>query len=342
MAPPESGKSWLSAMLCAEYMAEGDGVLYWDYESDIDEFIFRLKLCGVTPETHNLQNSHYWRSLPAVAESTHAAVELIEKHNIRLVIIDSVNRSMATRDGDPNSAGSYNTWHNLVPDALKATGAAVILIDHVAKDKDSRGNYAAGTEQKLSQVDVSYGIELIEPFANGKDGTLGLRVLKDRPGGVKADAFGDGNRKRWGLVHIKDNKDIPPMHVDGETGKQTHYKRFEVEPWDRYQTLNTYPSEEIKAVSDFLIDWDYDNSGEYVPFQVASFNVKASDKLFKFCVWRLVEMGIVASITSEGGVEMLRINQKDGYHPKLDKYNIKEYDPLYKEKELENANQITS
>ena len=44
---------------------------------------------------------------------------------------------------------------------IAAAGAAVVLIDHVAKDKEKRGRYAIGAQHKLAGVAVAYGIEVL-------------------------------------------------------------------------------------------------------------------------------------------------------------------------------------
>src|SRR4029077_4399962 len=66
-------------------------------------------------------------------------------------------------------------------------GCAVLVSDHVSKDKDQRGHWARGTGAKMGRYDgVSYTIELISAYSPGKEGRLRLKIAKDRCGGVGA------------------------------------------------------------------------------------------------------------------------------------------------------------
>jgi hypothetical protein len=71
----------------------------------------------------------------------------------------------------------------------RRTGAAVVLIDHVAKDADTRGRHAVGSQAKLNALDgAAYVIEVTEPLGRGMRGVVSMRVGKDRPGGVRPHA----------------------------------------------------------------------------------------------------------------------------------------------------------
>ncbi|HEY5333050.1 MAG TPA: hypothetical protein VIJ21_05825, partial [Solirubrobacterales bacterium] len=70
-------------------------------------------------------------------------------------------------------------------------GAAVVEVDHVVKDKESRGRFAIGGQHKLAGVDVAYLVALREPFGRGRVGELDLLVKKDRPGFIRQYADGE-------------------------------------------------------------------------------------------------------------------------------------------------------
>jgi len=42
------------------------------------------------------------------------------------------------------------------------TGAALVEVDHVAKNRETRGRFAIGGQQKLAGVAVAYGVEVID------------------------------------------------------------------------------------------------------------------------------------------------------------------------------------
>jgi hypothetical protein len=90
-------------------------------------------------------------------------------------------------------------WMRLLPKRFAAAGAAVVVIDHVVKNRDDQGRYAIGGQHKLAGVTgAAYRFTLIRPLArcHGSDPTTGvvvLTVVKDRVGYVRARAA-DGQK----------------------------------------------------------------------------------------------------------------------------------------------------
>jgi hypothetical protein len=58
----------------------------------------------------------------------------------------------------------------------------VIVLDHLTKDKESRGRFAIGSERKVGGADVHLGFETTLPLARGKSGKARIVTHKDRPG----------------------------------------------------------------------------------------------------------------------------------------------------------------
>ena len=84
---------------------------------------------------------------------------------------------------------------------LAMSGAAVVTIDHVTKSKEGRGNYAIGAQAKRADINgAAIMVEVILPFGRGMSGELTLKVTKDRPGHVRANAK---EAKFAGTVHLK-------------------------------------------------------------------------------------------------------------------------------------------
>ena len=67
----------------------------------------------------------------------------------------------------------------------------MLLLDHVVKDRESRGRWPIGGQHKLAGIDVAYSLRLIEPFARGRTGRAAVKVEKDRPGRVREFAEDD-------------------------------------------------------------------------------------------------------------------------------------------------------
>jgi len=88
---------------------------------------------------------------------------------------------------DSRSEDDYTRIHREVFTPLAEAGAAVLVLDHVAKTALSTG-YATGTGAKKRAMNGAYyAVKVIERFTPGEGGAASLTILKDRPGGVRAN-----------------------------------------------------------------------------------------------------------------------------------------------------------
>jgi hypothetical protein len=80
-------------------------------------------------------------------------------------------------------------WIRHFPRRLaRRTGAAVVLIDHVTKNADSRGRFAIGAQAKMAGLDgAGYIVEVRQPLGRGMRGAVSMRIGKDRPGAVRPE-----------------------------------------------------------------------------------------------------------------------------------------------------------
>jgi hypothetical protein len=107
----------------------------------------------------------------------------------------------------------------LLPRVLKRAGLAVLLIDHVVKDKDKRGRFSLGGQHKLAGIDCAYRVEVVKPFGRGRSGLVRMTVPKDRGGHV--EGFADDER-RIADVHLVSDADgsvtvsFDPLEPAGE------------------------------------------------------------------------------------------------------------------------------
>jgi hypothetical protein len=90
--------------------------------------------------------------------------------------------SFAIKDND-----DIATWMRLLPkQTADRTGAAVLLVDQVTKDCDTRGRFAIGGQAKRAALTgAAYTVEVAEPVGIGLRGAVVLGVAKDRPGYVR-------------------------------------------------------------------------------------------------------------------------------------------------------------
>lgn len=184
----ESGKSWLAQIAAAEVLKSYKKVVYIDFESDAIDIAKRLKILGVTkpeavqyfryirPERRNLLDDPAWLSL-------------LEEGSATLIVIDGVTESLTMWDGATKENDDITKWMREFPRALAKSGAAVVLVDHITKNAETRGRFAIGGQAKLATIDgAAYLIEPIKNLAPGVAGALTVRVTKDRPGAVRRNS----------------------------------------------------------------------------------------------------------------------------------------------------------
>jgi hypothetical protein len=121
-----------------------------------------------------------------------------------LAVVDGVTDSMALFGLSGMDADDVARWHRELPKAVASkTGAAVVCVDHVAKDSQTRGRFALGSQHKIAGLSgAAYVVEMEQPFAVGHAGRASVRVGKDRPGRVRG--LGGPWRKQDRTQHVAD------------------------------------------------------------------------------------------------------------------------------------------
>lgn len=181
----ESGKSLVMQALSSEILNAGGRVLFLDYESDPHSVVSRLRDLGTNapairerfdyrrPETRPDTSPEDWEKL------------LAGKYD--LIVIDGVTASMGTFGLSGMSNDEVNAWTRKLPRKLaEATGAPLVMVDHVTKSDDGRGRWAIGAQAKMADITgAAYTLEVVSSPKRGGIGKLRLRVGKDRPGYVR-------------------------------------------------------------------------------------------------------------------------------------------------------------
>lgn len=184
----ESGKSLLAQVEAVRILAAGGRVLFVDFESDPASVAGRLLEFGATPAQIAAEFVYVRPEVSHKANSVEAGAFLAHlRDRFDLAVIDGVTDSLAlygaeTRDNDGNTR-----WARELPKAIADhTGAAVVQVDHVTKDADTRGRFAIGGQAKLAALTgAAYTVEVSQPLGRGLRGVIVLRVAKDRPGHVR-------------------------------------------------------------------------------------------------------------------------------------------------------------
>lgn len=215
---PESGKSWLALHACAEQMCAGQHTIYIDFEDTIGGVIGRLIALDVDPQVI-LTRFHYIRPTePLGPEGRHALAALIARTTPALVVIDGLTEALTLHGLALESNRDIAAFLELLPRFIVRQGPAVVIIDHVAKDKEQRGRWAIGAQHKLAGVDgVSYGLEVVRPVVRDGDGLVRLVVAKDRPGHVRRIAV---ERKTAAEITTCSEKNILTLTITTPGGNQ--------------------------------------------------------------------------------------------------------------------------
>lgn len=214
----ESGKSWIAQIATAECLKNDKKVIYIDFESDAIDIVNRLKALGVS-RANLLQYFTYIRPEGARDADDPYWQAILEPQSATLIVIDGVTESLTMWGGESKDNDAITRWMRIFPRTVAtASGAAVVLIDHITKNAETRGRFAIGGQAKLATIDgAAYLVEPLEALAPGRTGTLTMRVTKDRPGFVRkiAGMWRKSDRTQEAAVFTIDSTRAQMQYVIG-------------------------------------------------------------------------------------------------------------------------------
>lgn len=213
----EAGKSWVALISCLVEINRGNHVAYLDFEDSEAGVVSRLLLIGANPEDIR-QLFHYVRpgSTPTPVQ-LRQFVARIGDLGPSLIIVDGVTEAMVMMGLELTDNSEVAKFGRMLLRPLADTGAAVVPLDHVVKNNESRGRYALGGVHKLNAVDgVQYMLEAVRPFGINTEGRSRLRIAKDRPAQIRRHALPGGrNPMHWfaDLVIRSEGEDFAAAHL---------------------------------------------------------------------------------------------------------------------------------
>lgn len=180
---PASGKTWVALVGVAQQAELGNPTLVVDFEDRAQTLIARLWALGLTDQQiadhvryvrpHDALTPDTWTRLAAKAEGC------------TLAIVDGITEAMTLHGLSLMDNEDVARWLALIPRRLADLGPAVLQIDHVVKDSESRGRYAIGGQHKLAGIDgVAYKMVTAKPMGKGQRGLARIVIDKDRHGEV--------------------------------------------------------------------------------------------------------------------------------------------------------------
>lgn len=194
----ESCKSMAAQAVAAEVIQAGGDVLYVDFEDDDRGVVARLRAMGLSVD-QIASHVTYVRPDEALTDRrtgkvTAAQLDLqavLDSRSFTLAVLDGVTEAMTLEGLELNSNADIAAWIRALPKRIAATGAAVVVIDHVVKSTEAQGRYAIGGQHKLAGVTgAAYRFTTERPLARALgaepvEGTVAVTVVKDRPGHVR-------------------------------------------------------------------------------------------------------------------------------------------------------------
>lgn len=194
---PEAMKTWFMLATSAAELALGNSVAYIDFEDDEGGITSRLLALGV-PAQDIRQRFYYFRPDGPLGDAGRAALAPYLQPPTTLAVIDGVTEAMGLFGLKPKDDTDVAAFGRLLPRFLASFGPAVSLLDHVNKDRETRGRWSTGSQHKLSGLNgAAYILETIKPLAPGQTGKSRVRVAKDRPGQVRKNALPGKDALAW-------------------------------------------------------------------------------------------------------------------------------------------------
>jgi len=185
ISEPEAGKTWFACMVSASEIAQGNEVVFIDFEDSAAGIVPRLLDLGVPAESIR---ERFVYIQPDAAPGLAGMVSLMEAITSRtsIVWIDGVTEAMSLYGLNPQVDTEVAAFGKRLMKPIAKTGPAVAVLDHVVKNQDSRGRWATGSQHKISGLNgAAYILTNVDRFGVGLKGRSRVSVSKDRPGQVR-------------------------------------------------------------------------------------------------------------------------------------------------------------
>lgn len=211
---PESGKTWVALAAAAEVLRTGGQAAVVDLDHNGPAAtVARLLDLGAHEEALRTP-SRFRYTEPEDGHHALAVVADLAHWRPRVVVVDSLGEVLPLFGASSNSPDDFTRVHTLVLKPLAMSGAAVVVIDHLAKGSESRAMGSTGTAAKKRAVGgVSLRVTVADQFTPGHGGAAHITIAKDRHGGLRAH---------------RPTGDREPLAATFRLYPPEHHKRFDV------------------------------------------------------------------------------------------------------------------
>lgn len=173
-----SAKTWIVKRAALETLAAGGSVLFLDGDGIWQDFRDHLKLMGLSRDDALSGRLHYSRVEGSLLSDDFRAV--LASQAWSLIVLDGFNATMAAAGLKGSDDPDVNLFFSAVLNPAAATGAAVVLVDHMKKD----GLTDHGSVFKRNNLTgTDYAVNRQSLIAPGLRGYSSITLTpKDRPG----------------------------------------------------------------------------------------------------------------------------------------------------------------
>jgi len=215
----EAGKTWLLLHCVVTELKRGNACVYLDFEDSAHGIVGRLVDLGVTADVITRRFAYIRPESPITVGCNRT--DLTEcMHDLRptLVGVDGVTDAMAMHGLDLSNNTEIARFGSLLLRPMAAMGPAVVTLDHVTKDSETRSRYAIGGVHKLNGVDgAAYNLVNRSPFGRGVTGKSSVYVAKDRPGQLRRHCITDGDGHHYADLSVSSVMHVGEAVLDGVT-----------------------------------------------------------------------------------------------------------------------------
>jgi len=184
---PESGKTLATQCALVDELCRGGSGIIIDLDHNgAAATISRLINMGAD-ETILRDRARFRYAEPEDSDEMVAIVADTKLWRPTVVIVDSMGELLPLFGASSNSPDDFTRVHRIALKPLVDSGAAVIVIDHLAKNSESQAYGSTGTAAKKRVVGgSSLRVHVVQPFKPGQGGKAQLTINKDRHGGLRA------------------------------------------------------------------------------------------------------------------------------------------------------------
>lgn len=224
--PQESAKTLAAYVIGLSVVRGGASVVLIDFEMGPWDAKTRLRELGATDE--ELGSVYY---IQPDTKATDERIEPLIRLEPDLVLVDAAAGAYDLQELDDNKRGDVERFTRLYVNAFWKAGIATIVLDHVTKNAETRGNYAIGSERKVGGADVHLGFSVVHPIKRGGSGTYKIVTHKDRGGYLKRGKLADfelvsdpdTNAIAWSFVAATEVDDEHPFRPTGLMEKASRF-----------------------------------------------------------------------------------------------------------------------